>query len=153
MMSYSVTIRSAKPEDMNTIILLCQAHAAYEKTDYSPEGKKEKLSQLLFGTKKSMWCFLAEANNEIVGYATCNKEPSTWTGEYFMHMDCLYLKEKARSQGIGKLLIQKIQNLAQIEGCSEIQWQTPPYNKHAISFYSKLGASSKEKVRFFYVGF
>ncbi len=149
-MKNSVIIRSAKQKDMDMVILLSQAHANHEKTDYSLEGKKEKLSSLLFGSKKTLWCYLAEVDNEIVGYATCNKEPSTWTGVYFMHMDCLYLTETFRGKGVGKLLIEEIEKLAKKEGCMEVQWQTPVFNKPAIRFYNKLGASSKKKLRFYY---
>jgi len=42
----------------------------------------------------------------------------------------------------------KIKAYGKAINCSEIQWQTPDFNKEAIDFYKKLGADSKTKERF-----
>jgi GNAT superfamily N-acetyltransferase len=64
-------------------------------------------------------------------------------------MDCLYLRETARGQGAGKQLIHEVVKLAKEKNCVNVQWQTPTWNTRAMSFYKRLGTSSKPKVRFF----
>ncbi len=67
---------------------------------------------------------------------------------YYLYLDCLYLSEKTRGKGIGAQIMNKIKVYAKSINCSEIQWQTPDFNKEAIDFYKKLGADSKTKERF-----
>lgn len=146
-MEYS--IRSATPEDMEAIITLCAAHAAYEQADYSKEGKKEKLATALFSSNPRVYCLLALKGEAILGYATYMFEYSTWDAGFYVHMDCLFLQEEARGFGIGESLMEEIKKQARLNDCSLIQWQTPAFNERAIRFYRRIGASSKEKLRFY----
>ncbi|WP_324609629.1 hypothetical protein [Streptomyces sp. WM6386] len=66
----------------------------------------------------------------VVGYATCSAEVSTWDGSEYLHMDCLFLRHGHR-------------------GLGQVQWQTPAWNEGAIRFYGRIGATSKDKRRFF----
>lgn len=145
----NLTIRKAKPKDLNSIIHLCELHAQFERTIYEKEGKSLKLSNLLFQKPFQLHCLVAEKNNELLGYATATKELSTWDADYFLHMDCLYILESARGERIGYKFITEIKKLAKELECSHIQWQTPSNNCGAISFYNKCGATKKDKARFF----
>jgi RimJ/RimL family protein N-acetyltransferase len=44
----------------------------------------------------------------------------------------------------------EIARLALNLSCVNVQWQTPTWNEPAIRFYQRLGAKSKQKVRFFF---
>ena len=87
-------------------------------------------------------------NETIVGYASYTFDFSTWDVATFMHMDCLYLDEEARSFGIGEALIEKLKQIAIAKNCINIQWQTPEFNERAIKFYHRIGGTGKSKVRF-----
>ena len=78
------------------------------------------------------------------------KQFSTWDASFYVYMDCLYLEEAIRGLGVGKEFMKKIREYAIDNGCKEIQWQTPYFNKQALNFYNKLGAQSKTKERFFW---
>ncbi|OJJ14448.1 GNAT family N-acetyltransferase [marine bacterium AO1-C] len=149
-MSTTAIIRFASPLDMDALIQLCAEHAAYEKADYDPYGKKEALSMRLFSPPPPLYCLVVEQHEEIIGYATYMKQFSTWDAGYYLYLDCLYLNEKSRGQGLGEQLMQRIKEEAQKLGLSEIQWQTPDFNEGAIRFYHRLGATSKNKERFFW---
>ncbi len=144
-MSYRV--RTVTPDDIPALIELCAEHAAYEKASYSSEGKAEKIQQALFSQRFYAW--VIEGTEGLVGYATATLEFSTWDADYFLHMDCLYLKESVRGQGLGEKLVCEVAKLAKEKACVNVQWQTPDWNKRAMKFYERLGASSKNKVRFF----
>ena len=135
---------------MPEIINLCAAHAAYERSAYDPAGKQEQLTQALFGDKPLLHCLVAENEGQLMGYATYMFQYSTWDAGLYVYMDCLYLHEAYRSQGIGKELMLAIRQEAQQAGCSQIQWQTPDFNKRAIRFYQRMGAVAKPKERFFW---
>jgi ribosomal protein S18 acetylase RimI-like enzyme len=146
-MNYS--IRSAVCTDVAEIIRLCEEHAGYEQTTYKPNGKAEMLSQFLFSNNPKLHCLLAEMENKIIGYATYMFEFSTWEAGFYLHMDCLYLRPHARGLGIGEALLKQIARAAKENNCTVIQWQTPASNERAIKFYYRIGAASKEKLRFY----
>ena len=141
-------IRNAKPEDITEIIELCSEHALFGKCEFEREGKAEKLTTFLFSEKPAIYCLIAENNQEILGYATYSYEFSTWNADFYTHMDCLYLRPQARNYGIGKKLVDEIVRITKLNGYQEIQWQTPEFNKKAIKFYQRIGATYKEKYRF-----
>ena len=74
---------------------------------------------------------------------------STWDAAFYMYLDCLFLGENIRGNGIGKKLIERIKVEAKKNNCNTIQWQTPQSNVQAIRFYRSIGAVSKSKKRFF----
>ena len=148
-MNLQTHIRFAKPDDIHQIIDLCDAHAVYEKCEYSKDNKANQLADDLFSETTKLHCLVAENSDKLIGYATYMKQYSTWDANEYIYMDCLYLKEVARGAGIGEKMIRKIQEEGKKLGCNLIQWQTPDFNVRAIKFYKKIGATSKNKKRFF----
>jgi GNAT superfamily N-acetyltransferase len=63
-------------------------------------------------------------------------------------MDCLFLCEAYRGFGIGEALVKEIIVYSKIVNAHHIEWQTPVFNRRAIKFYNRIGAVSKEKLRF-----
>lgn len=145
----SYLIRKAEPKDLPEIIQLCAEHAAFEQADYSSLGKADKLSAHLFNNPPACFCLVVEMDGALTGYATYSKEFSTWDADFYIHMDCLFLRPHARNMGIGEQLIKQIAQSAQALNCRLIQWQTPKFNSRAIKFYKRIGATEKEKLRFF----
>ncbi|WP_010180729.1 GNAT family N-acetyltransferase [Aquimarina agarilytica] len=143
-------VRFVKEQDVTEVVKLCELHAAFEKTIYSARNKSTLLSTHFFNKESYVNCLVVEVDKEIVGYATFMKQFSTWDANFYMYLDCLFLKENVRGKGLGALLMQKIKDHAVSQNCTEIQWQTPDFNKRAITFYKKLGAQSKTKERFFW---
>lgn len=142
-------IRIATPADVEEIINLCAEHAAYEQADYIREGKAEKLASFLFSKVPRFHCLIVENGRAILGYATYSFEFSTWDADLYTHMDCLYLRPEYRGSGIGEALIREIEEQSRLQKTDHIQWQTPTFNVRAIKFYHRIGAFSKEKVRFY----
>jgi hypothetical protein len=88
-------IRKARLQDIDTIIELCAAHAAYEQCDYDSVGKTKKLASMLFCDIPQLYSLLAEVDGQIIGYATFSLECSTWQASYYVHMDCLFFADMA----------------------------------------------------------
>ena len=141
-------IRFAEKKDLPQIIELCKEHAEYEKAKYEQENKADLLSAFIFGQNPSLKCLIVEQDNSIIGYATFMKQFSTWDADFYIYLDCLFLKANTRGQGIGTRLMEKVEQYAKVENCKIIQWQTPDFNKKAIDFYKKIGGVSKTKERF-----
>lgn len=145
-------IRGAKPVDITEIINLCAEHAEYEQASYSSKGKAEKLSSFLFSDNPRLFCLIAEIDKIIVGYATYMFEFSTWDADFYVHMDCLYLRPKARGLRIGEAMVKEIARQTKEHNSQLIQWQTPESNERAIKFYYRIGATSKKKLRMYLDG-
>lgn len=143
-------IRKAEPKDVDEIIRLCAEHAEFERAEFSPAGKAERLAEYMFAAEPHVFCLIAEnAAGEILGYATFMPEFSTWDADFYVYMDCLFLLPHARNFGIGEQLIKEIAKFARERNIRQIQWHTPDFNERAIKFYHRIGASSKEKTRFY----
>ncbi|OMQ12458.1 GNAT family N-acetyltransferase [[Flexibacter] sp. ATCC 35103] len=145
-MEYS--IRNCELSDVPKLVVLCQKHAEFEKADFSPKGKEQKLKEALFHENPKLFCLVVAAKETIVGYVSYTFDYSTWDAATFMYMDCLFLEPEARSFGIGEILIDKLKQIAIEKNCIDIQWQTPEFNERAIKFYNRIGGKGKDKVRF-----
>lgn len=142
-------IRPCEEKDLPELVNLCAAHAAYEKSDYSPEGKLAGLKDAIFGSPKRLNVWIVEVNGKAEGFTSFTFDFSTWDAAPFLYMDCLYLNESVRSMGIGADIMERIRKEAKANNCTNIQWQTPEFNARAIKFYVGLGSTGKQKMRFF----
>jgi GNAT superfamily N-acetyltransferase len=142
-------IRFAEKRDLDELVNLCRLHAIFEESEYDTEGKKELLDKHLFSDNPSLFCLVVEKSEYLVGYATYMKQFSTWDAAHYIYMDCLFVLEESRGFGIGEKLIHKIRVEAQKADCSLIQWQTPDFNRRAMKFYERIGATGKSKERYF----
>ncbi|GAA3646483.1 GNAT family N-acetyltransferase [Flavivirga jejuensis] len=142
-----MAIRIAEKKDFEAIKKLVKAHAKFEKAGTLSNNSLNRLSNYIFNIDV-VECLVVELNDEIVGYATFMKQFSTWNANYYIYLDCLFLNEQTRGKGIGTQIMDSIKIYAKSINCSEIQWQTPDFNKKAIDFYNKIGGKSKSKERF-----
>lgn len=149
MPSSATVIRPVRPSDVDALVTLCAAHAAYEEADYQREGKREALLRMLFEQPTALCGLVVEQAEALVGFATWAMQLSTWDAAPYAHLDCLYLSPSARGKGLGRRLVTKIAREALHSGCSQMQWQTPTSNHRAIHFYERLGATFKPKARFY----
>lgn len=146
----NIIIRKINKNEIDQLVDLCEAHAEYEEASYDRTNQVERLTHYIFQENHPVLnCMVAVVDTKLIGYITFTKEFSTWSTCFYYHMDCLYLREEARKIGLGKRLMESMTDVAKQEGINHIQWQTPISNHNAIEFYTHLGASSKEKIRFF----
>ena len=144
-------IRFIQENEIDALLVLCVKDMPItKKPSYDSKGKKEALTQALFAEKPDLYCLVAVLDEKIVGYATFMKQYSTWDVRYYIYMDCLFLTEETRGQGIGKAMMERIKIEALALACNLIQWQTPDFNVDGMRFYNRLGAISKSKERYFW---
>lgn len=147
-MDADAVIRRARPDDVDALAALCIEHAAFEGVTLEHAPNPAALHAALFGDPAPLTCWVAEIGGAIAGYATATREFSTWEADYYLHMDCLYLRPGARGQALGKRLLGAV-GLEAVQSCCGMQWQTPATNLGAAKFYRRNGARSKDKLRFY----
>jgi GNAT superfamily N-acetyltransferase len=126
---------------------LVEAHARYERSTAAPPPDWAQQIAALIATGR-IDLFVAVAGGTPIGYASMTQDVSTWTGKTYGHLDCIYLEETQRGQGVGRLLLAAVADHARWLGHAELQWQTPSWNSRAITFYRRLGAVGHAKQRF-----
>jgi GNAT superfamily N-acetyltransferase len=143
-----VTIREADAADLPHLVALMREHAAYERSAPPPADIADRLPSLLFTPEPRLHAIVAVRGADIIGYATCSREVSSWRAAEYLHLDCLYLRAQARGGGLGRRLMAEVERLARRLALTEIQWQTPEWNDGAIRFYDRLRASRTPKQRY-----
>ncbi|MFK8907449.1 GNAT family N-acetyltransferase [Streptomyces sp. YS-3] len=143
-------VRAARPADLPRLAELAAEHAVYERAEPPAPGLADRLAAVLFGPGRSRArCFVAEIpGGEVVGYASCAPEFSTWQASEYLHMDCLFLRDGHRGLGLGALLVEAVAAEARALGMPQVQWQTPVWNEGARRFYDRMGATGREKLRY-----
>lgn len=141
-------IRKLAVADLPRLVEMCASHAEYEKATFDGIGKQQALQALIFADAPTLFCYVVETGQDVVGYFSYTFDVSTWDAQKFLYMDCLYLEPSHRGLKIGDHIIDLLLDIARQHGCINIQWQTPIFNEKAIRFYNRIGATGKNKMRF-----
>ena len=103
------------------------------------EIRMRQISEALFHDPPSAYALLAWNNNRLIGFASYSFLWPAVGLTRSLYLKELYVSEAARGQGIGKLLMQHLYNIAAKQGCSRVEWTTDRDNLDAQGFYSQLG--------------
>ncbi|MBS4012312.1 MAG: GNAT family N-acetyltransferase [Bacteroidetes bacterium] len=133
----NTTIRTATEADFPAILQMINELATFEK---APEKVTNSVEQMK-NEKNLFGCFVAEnENKEITAFALYFFAYYTWVGKS-LYLDDIYVKEEYRGNGIGKMLLDKIFEVAKKENCKRLRWQVLNWNTPAIELYKKIGAT------------
>lgn len=60
-------------------------------------------------------------------------------GEVGIFLDDIFVCPSVRRQGVGKVLLERLEDIAKAQGCTVIRWMTADDNRGAQSFYNEFG--------------
>ena len=132
-----ITIRKAVKEDCARMMELVQELAIYEKAPDEVTVSLDHFVESGFGENPVWWAFVAEMNGKVEGFALYYIRYSTWKGQR-MYLEDLIVTEKLRGLGAGRLLVNKLIEVAKEKKYSGIAWQVLDWNEPAINFYKKF---------------
>lgn len=124
---------------MVEVIGLIHELASFEKEPSAVEVDADQLIEDGFNGEKLFQCFVAEANDAIVGMALVYPRYSTWKGPV-IHLEDLIVTEKYRGFGLGTKLLTAVVHYANQLGVKRISWEVLDWNEDAIRFYESKGA-------------
>ena len=111
---------------------------------FSSDKTEEDLkSELISIVKNEESVLVAEENNIICGFIIFqikNKQAKT------MWIDQLVVDKNSRGQGIAKMLINKVYEIAMAENCQRIEFCCWNFNDNANEMYKHLGFSEQRTV-------
>lgn len=137
-------IRKGTPADIAQALNLVKELAMYEKAPNEVEVTIDEMTNWGFGSNKLFDFFVAEENTTIVGIALYYYKYSTWKGKC-LFLEDIIVTENKRGEGIGKLLFNKIIEIAKKEKVRRMEWQVLDWNNPAINFYKKYNATLDEE--------
>lgn len=135
--SMDIQIREAEKEDCPRMMELIKELAAYEKAAEQVTVSMEHFEKSGFGPNPVWWAWVAEADGKVEGFALYYTRYSTWKGQR-MYLEDIIVTEKMRGYGLGKLLLDKLMEVAKEKGYSGMMWQVLDWNEPAINFYKKF---------------
>ena len=140
----SIRIREATIKDAPLILSFIKEIAEYEKLRNEVIATEDDIRENLFGSRKYAEVLIAEYENEPAGQALFFHNFSTFVGRPGIYLEDLFVRPKFRGKGIGKALLLKLIELAEIRNCGRVEWCVLDWNEPAIKFYKKLGAVSMD---------
>ncbi len=138
-----IQIRTAVKEDCARMMELIKELAEYEKAPDAVTVSLDHFIESGFGENPVWWAYVAESpspsgqGNEIHAFALYYIRYSTWTGQR-IYLEDLIVTEKMRGNGIGKILLDKLIEVANEKKYNGIMWQVLDWNEPAINFYKKF---------------
>jgi GNAT superfamily N-acetyltransferase len=134
-------IRPGELADVPVIAELIRGLARYEKLADMVTMTEEKLTAGLFGEPRYAETLLAEDSDEPVGFALFFHNYSTFLAQPGLYLEDLFVVPEHRGGGVGRRLLERLAQIAVDRGCGRLEWAVLEWNKDAIGFYERLGAT------------
>jgi ribosomal protein S18 acetylase RimI-like enzyme len=137
------TIRSASPDDAVLVHRLVCEIAAHEGSLEHVRSDVDSWREML--ARPEVRVLIAENGGAALGYASSVRRLSPWMGGDVLALDDLYVREGARSRGVGRRLMLELAKLAAADDLT-IVWGARLDNDKGHRFYRRLGAVLTTKV-------
>jgi GNAT superfamily N-acetyltransferase len=131
-----IVVREGTEDDLPAALELIRELAVYEKAPDEVICTVESMREDGFGPHPVFGFYVAEENERVLGLALHYTKYSTWKGKC-LFLEDIIVKESERRRGIGKLLFDRIVELAEERGVKRLEWQVLDWNTPAIEFYKK----------------
>jgi GNAT superfamily N-acetyltransferase len=134
-------VRAATPADAEKILKLVNGLAEYEKLPPPDASAQQRLIRDMFITPPRIQAFLAEIGDVAVGYAFIFETYSSFLALPTLYLEDLFVLPEYRSQKAGYALFTTVVGEAHRRGCGRMEWSVLTWNRLAIDFYVRMGAT------------
>ncbi|KAK0086359.1 hypothetical protein PV325_003291 [Microctonus aethiopoides] len=138
-MADEVKIRETERRDCKELNRLIHELAKFEEMPDGPKLNAEILERDGFGENPLFYGYVAEINNQIIGYAIYYYTYSTWCGKS-MFLNDIFVLPAFRIKGIGGLLFDAIVKKAADVKCGRLDFSVLEWNP-AANFYKHRGVT------------
>ncbi len=134
-------IRSAVQTDVPIILDFIKKLAAYERLSQEVIASEGLLRDTLFSSRRTAEVAIGYFENQPVGFVLFFHNYSTFLGRPGIYIEDLFVDEAYRRRGFGSALLRYVGRLAHERQCGRLEWSVLDWNRPAIDFYKKLGAT------------
>ncbi|RYG45710.1 GNAT family N-acetyltransferase [bacterium] len=135
-----MTLRSATPDDIPTILRFIGLLAEYERLADEAVATEDGMREELFGDRPAAEVVIAEVDGEPAGFALFFHNFSTFLGRRGLYLEDLFVLPEHRGKGIGRALLSHLAGIALDRGCGRFEWSVLDWNEPAIAVYRRIGA-------------
>jgi GNAT superfamily N-acetyltransferase len=136
----SITIRPATERDVPQILSFIRQLAEYERLLDAVKATEAALRSTLFGPKPVGEVLIAEDAGTPVGFALFFQNYSTFLAQPGLYLEDLFVIPAARGRGVGRILLERLSQIAIDRGYGRVEWAVLDWNAPAIGFYRRIGA-------------
>lgn len=140
-----INVRNAGKGDGAILFQFIMELAEYEKLAHCVDATAEDIEKRLNAPDAKLFGLIAEADGQPVGMALYFYNFSTFRGRHGIYIEDIYVRPEMRGQGVGKLLLQRLNAIAKENDCARIEWWVLDWNEPSIAFYKKLGAEAMDE--------
>jgi GNAT superfamily N-acetyltransferase len=138
-------VRQATIADAAEVLAFVHAKAEFDRALGAFLGNlgtsEELIRRHLFGPRAVAFALLAGGSGPAVGFALYYFRYSSFRGRPSVWLDDLYVHTTARRQGIGRLLMGRLAEVAETADCTHISWVASASNTVGMDFYRRVGAT------------
>jgi GNAT superfamily N-acetyltransferase len=138
-------IKKLTKENFETFFMLVVSLAEYEQLAPPDSAAKSRLIQDAFSARPRYEAYLAFMDEKPVGYAMIFETYSSFLAKPTLYLEDLFVLPSARKQKVGWGLFKFLAALAIERNCGRMEWQALSWNKLAIDFYAKIGATEQKE--------
>ncbi|PHZ84907.1 GNAT family N-acetyltransferase [Paremcibacter congregatus] len=117
---------------------LYQSYAEFYKLSLTPQ-QLQTAWEWLSGHDTELRGLAALVDGEPKAIAHYRRFLRPLAGEVGIFLDDIYVCPSVRRHGVGKILLERLENIAKAQGCTVIRWMTAGDNRGAQSFYDTFG--------------
>jgi len=149
----AITISQAAPEDIPAVSrLLAEMDQFYGSASTEPEEARERqIRAALFGQVPAGHVLLARDDRQVAGLAAYSFLWPAVGLTRSLYLKELYVAGAYQRQGVGRLLMAGLYQVAAEHACSRVEWTTDDDNDGAKAFYAGLGVPIRTSKVFYRV--
>jgi GNAT superfamily N-acetyltransferase len=144
-MSAELSVRFVVRQDYEQWLPLWNGYNAFYgrsgATALSPEITRMTWARF-FDAYEPVHGLVAESDGQLLGLTHYLFHRSTTAIEPVCYLQDLFTRDAARGRGIGRALINRVYEQAQLAGSSRVYWQTHQTNLTAMQLYDKVAERS-----------
>lgn len=132
-----VEILSAGGENVDELVPLFNAYRSFFNPNADPQVSRQFLAARL-GDGDGV-IFLARVDAQAAGFTQLYPLWSSWHCRRIWFLSDLYVAERHRKAGIGKMLVERVKRFADETGAASVMVELPRSEPHLHEFYDGLG--------------
>lgn len=133
-------MRGLSVEDLPLLRQMIVEFATFERLADYVTVTEETLARDGFGPQPRFRAILSEWDGKLAGYAIFFPFYSSFEGPG-LFLEDIYVRDEFRGKGIGKALMAEVAAIAVRQGLWVMRWEVLDWNRPAIDFYKRLGAT------------
>lgn len=141
----ALTVRRATARDAGVVLQLIRGLAEYERLAHTMTASAAALRRHGFGRRRYFEALICRRARRPVGFALYFFTYSTFVGRPTLYLEDLFVVPEERGRGAGQALLRALARVAVRRGCGRMEWTVLDWNRPAIRFYRRLGATLRRE--------